>query len=298
MRLKLVPRFPLYHALKAIVLVYLAIPNGQGAANLYTTHLYPLLRQHESQIEELFGTLRGRAWEVIQAKVREVLAMVGITWDAPTPQGAQNPHQPPPPPQGGVAGLWAAYGPTLVAGAGTFLRNAQASAAGASAGMNTPRDPSGGDGYQQPVAPGVRAASSNSMFARDEGAGATRRRRELETQLTSLPSPPSGFGPGPGHPASLVPGGASGISSRSTSSSSFGRVSASGYLAPSLSGGGPPTFPVAQPHPPPSPARSTHSASSSGGDTTRFEELGYDMSGDESVSGAGFSSPRRSEGMS
>jgi len=105
---------------------------------------------------------------------------------------------------------------------GYLPRNAQASAAGASAGMNTPRDPSGG----------VRAASFNSMFARDEGAGAMRRRRELETQLSSLPSPPSGFGPEPGHPESLVPGGTSGIFSRSTSSSSFGRVPTPGYLAP------------------------------------------------------------------
>lgn len=51
---------PFYHYFRLFFLLYLVLPQTQGARVLYQTHLHPWIAQHEAQIDELIGSAHAR----------------------------------------------------------------------------------------------------------------------------------------------------------------------------------------------------------------------------------------------
>lgn len=49
-------RIPLYSYIRLLFLLYLVLPQTQGARIIYTTYIHPYLEENESQIEELIAT--------------------------------------------------------------------------------------------------------------------------------------------------------------------------------------------------------------------------------------------------
>ena len=116
-----------------LFLLYLALPQTQGASYLYLTQLEPTLRAHESQIDAALAQLRARVFTFLQGRARMVWDSVVAS--ATGPQSAPAPEYP----SGGsaqtpalsdsVSGptqmlgtLWRTYGPAIVAGGTALLQ--------------------------------------------------------------------------------------------------------------------------------------------------------------------------------
>ncbi|CAA7266169.1 unnamed protein product [Cyclocybe aegerita] len=127
----LVSWIPLYSTMKAIFLLYLALPQTQGATFVYQAYLRPFFETHEQQIDMAIAEIRGRAYRFLQEKFRALWAAVVGTL-APGADGTvagQGPTQPPPTmnnPAGGLSqllsSLWTSYGPGIIAGGAALLR--------------------------------------------------------------------------------------------------------------------------------------------------------------------------------
>ncbi|EJD38859.1 hypothetical protein AURDEDRAFT_146734 [Auricularia subglabra TFB-10046 SS5] len=170
----LISWIPLYYLVKTLFLLYLALPKAQGAAFIYTTQLRPVLQQYEPQIDAAFSSLYARLYEWASEKVN---ALWRTVVNAPPPARAQTIEPPTVQhPATVFQGLWAAYGPTVVAGAAALLRNAQPQAPAQAQGEST----------LESLTPPVQPSRGLS-----DDAAVLRRRRELEAELASLrvPSP-------------------------------------------------------------------------------------------------------------
>ncbi|KAF8752202.1 TB2/DP1, HVA22 family [Rhizoctonia solani] len=75
---------PLYYYLKTIFLMYLALPQTQGATPLYNHRLLPLLEHYEPQIDASMARLRSRAYDFVRAKLQELWARI-INAPPPSP---------------------------------------------------------------------------------------------------------------------------------------------------------------------------------------------------------------------
>lgn len=157
--------------MKAIFLLYLALPQTQGATYIYTVHLRPFFATHEQQIDAAIAEIRGRAYRFIQEKARALwAAVVGALApgaDASAAAGARPAGQAPAmaTPDAGpgqlLASLWTSYGPAIIAGGTSLLKQSAAATLPATA----------------------RAAATTSTIDPEE------RRRQLEAELASLPIP-------------------------------------------------------------------------------------------------------------
>jgi len=195
----------LYSTFKAIFLLYLALPQTQGATYIYIVHLRPFFATHEKQIDMAIAEVRGRAYRFIQEKARALwAAMVGAL--APGgDSGAQgmnaaNPAQPPPSTAPGsgptqlISSLWTSYGPGIIAGGAALLRQT------AAATLPTGPDAQKANAFNTP---------SNSMFF-NPSVDPLERRKQLEAELAALPSVPFPSANNPARPS---------VSSSSSSSS-------------------------------------------------------------------------------
>jgi len=140
----LVSWIPFYYLFKMLFLLYIALPQTQGASYLYQTHLAPALRAHESQIDAALAQLRMRVFAFLHARARMLwdYAIASATGpQAAAPSGASSgtgsAQQGGPPLSDSVSGptqmlgtLWRTYGPAIVAG-GTALLQRQGAAAAA-----------------------------------------------------------------------------------------------------------------------------------------------------------------------
>ncbi|KAH7090922.1 TB2/DP1, HVA22 family-domain-containing protein [Auriculariales sp. MPI-PUGE-AT-0066] len=249
---------PLYSVLKLIFLTYLAVPSGEGAAYLYIMHLQPLLSQHESQIDSLYTNVRERATGFIIEKLREVLRLVGVQWD-PAASSRASQMAPPPPPAGRVAQM--AQG--LWGRFGTNLVADAGDFLQSARALRAAQEARLNTPRESESGPPpqvslrpVRTASGSSGIYNREDSASVLQRRR-ELEA-ELAALPS-------PPSGFARG------SRTSSSSSFVGVGAGRRAPPSES-------------------------ESSSGETTRFEEVSYDMdaSGDESVTGpSGLATPAR-----
>ena len=157
--------------MKAIFFLYLALPQTQGATYIYTVHLRPFFATHEQQIDAAIAEIRSRAYRFVQEKARALwAAVVGALApgaDASAASGGRPASQAPAmaTPDAGpgqlLASLWTSYGPAIIAGGTSLLRQ------GAAATVPT----------------GARAAGTTSTTDPEE------RRRQLEAELASLPMP-------------------------------------------------------------------------------------------------------------
>lgn len=123
--------------MKTIFLLYLALPQTQGATYVYTVHLRPFFANHEQQIDQAIAEVRARLYRFVQEKARAVWqAVLG----ALTPPGTANPAaqqgtntsgptQPSPTAAGPaqlISSLWTSYGPSIIAGGTALLRQTAA----------------------------------------------------------------------------------------------------------------------------------------------------------------------------
>jgi receptor expression-enhancing protein 1/2/3/4 len=116
-----------------LFLLYLALPQTQGASYLYLTQLEPTLRAHESQIDAALAQLRARVFAFLQARARMLWDSIVVS--ATGPQSAPAPEYPSrgsaqtPALSDSVSGptqmlgtLWRTYGPAIVAGGTALLQ--------------------------------------------------------------------------------------------------------------------------------------------------------------------------------
>jgi receptor expression-enhancing protein 1/2/3/4 len=128
-------RIPFYYLFKMLFLLYLALPQTQGASYLYQTQLEPTLRAHEQQIDAALAQLRARAIAFLQARARMLWDSIVTSTSAPQhahsvePSSGSSVH--PPALSASVSGptqmlgtLWRTYGPAIIA-SGTALLQRQ-----------------------------------------------------------------------------------------------------------------------------------------------------------------------------
>src|ERR1700761_151474 len=136
-----------------LFLLYIALPQTQGASYLYLTQLAPMLRAHESQIDAALAQLRMRVFAFVQARARMlweyIVASATGPPSAPPPAGSSASSvasaQQQPPLSASVSGptqmlgtLWRTYGPAIVAGGTALLQRQGYPPAGANS-SNTSR---------------------------------------------------------------------------------------------------------------------------------------------------------------
>ncbi|GLB39939.1 putative TB2/DP1, HVA22 family protein [Lyophyllum shimeji] len=221
----LVSWIPFYYPLKALFLLYLALPQTRGSSYIYTAHLHPFFHAHETQIDAALASLKARAYAFVQERLRAL-------WDAtaaslPTQSHAQTPahvHLDPagtgsaPPPTLGdpasgpaqlVGTLWRSYGPSILASGAALLRSATTSAG---------------------AAPGTTPALNTPPASGFTTQSVLERRRRLEAELAALNAAASGGGGGggAGEPVAFPPANnpsrsSSGLGLRERTNSGSGR---------------------------------------------------------------------------
>lgn len=124
-----------------LFLLYIALPQTQGASYLYQAHLAPVLRAHESQIDAALAQLRMRVFAFLHARARMLWDYIIASATGPQPAapsadsgaagaGAGSAQQQQPlsasvsGPTQMLGTLWRTYGPAIVAG-GTVLLQRQ-----------------------------------------------------------------------------------------------------------------------------------------------------------------------------
>ncbi|QRV85033.1 TB2/DP1, HVA22 family domain-containing protein [Ceratobasidium sp. AG-Ba] len=143
---------PLYWEIKTVFLLYLALPQTQGATAIYNNRLQPVLKHYEPQIDASVARLRSRAYVFMREKLQELWARLlnqqpGVG-QAAGPPTLQNP-------MGGplqmASGLLQAYSPMILGAA-------------AAAGAMAPA-PAAAGGQVTPGRSRSSSASSTSSFA-------------------------------------------------------------------------------------------------------------------------------------
>jgi len=192
-------RIPFYSTIKAIFLLYLSLPQTQGATYVYMVYLRPFFAKHEQQIDQTIAEVRTRLYLFVQEKLRAVWqAVLGSlapgTEVAAARQGPNmsGPTQPPPTmnnPAGGpaqlISSLWTSYGPSILAGGAALISQTAAAtlpAAGASS--------SGSAAPSQRTANPLNTPPGSIFGGRSSDQTTGRKRLDVELdQLASSPIP-------------------------------------------------------------------------------------------------------------
>lgn len=83
-------RIPLYPYLRLLFLLYLVLPQTQGARIIYTTYVHPYLEDNESQIEELIATAHDKMKAAGMAYLKRAIELLRtqVLGIAPSPDAA------------------------------------------------------------------------------------------------------------------------------------------------------------------------------------------------------------------
>lgn len=210
-------RIPFYYLFKTIFLLYLALPQTNGASFLYKTQVEPFFSTHEHEIDSALVQLKSYVYNYLQQLLRSLWGHVSSTL------GQTQGEQPNALDEGGVTGhaaanagaqpslgdpisgpaqlaqtFWRSYGSGIIASGAAMFQQAQRSAAASAA-------------QQQETPPGPsRTKSTMSVLER---------RRQLESELASLPQDPAIQPYDVGSSPVLIP--AADLPSRVSSSSSL-----------------------------------------------------------------------------
>lgn len=160
-------RIPFYAYIRLGFLLYLVLPQTQGARLLYETHLHPYLDQNESRIEDFIATSHDRLRSAGLSYLRAAIAYVKVrVLGLPAEEQAA----PEPPPQGAggytqsLLARFSVPSARFSAGAGAdfynFLSSAVSSAVSGGGGNGTGQ---GGPGSIIPA--GLRGADKASFIA-------------------------------------------------------------------------------------------------------------------------------------
>lgn len=102
---------PFYYYFRLMFLLYLVLPQTQGARVLYQTHLHPFLTEHEANIDEFIGSaharLRSAGLHYLKQAIAQLKQALGLPTDPPAP--------PSPPPSSYAASAAASYTQSLLA---------------------------------------------------------------------------------------------------------------------------------------------------------------------------------------
>ena len=208
-----------------LFLLYLALPQTNGASFLYKNHVAPFFSTHENEIDSALVQLKAYVYRYLQDLLRSMWGHVSSTLGQMQNQGNQSNaldeggvtgeaavHAGAPPTLGDpvsgpaqlVQTLWTSYGPGILASGAALFQQAQRSAA------------------QQQVTPPGPSRTNSGQSVQD-------RRRQLEAELASLSSDPTLQPYDVGSPSSspvLIP--TANNPSRNSSSSSLRERSGSG----------------------------------------------------------------------
>ncbi|KIJ36896.1 hypothetical protein M422DRAFT_101142, partial [Sphaerobolus stellatus SS14] len=55
-------RLPFYYPLKTLLLLYLVLPQTQGASYIYAAHVYPFLAARETEIDAQLARVKEHVW--------------------------------------------------------------------------------------------------------------------------------------------------------------------------------------------------------------------------------------------
>ncbi|KAF9516599.1 hypothetical protein BS47DRAFT_1375973 [Hydnum rufescens UP504] len=213
----LVRWIPFYWVIKTIFLLYLALPQTQGATLIYRTRLAPFLSLHEAEIDSALASCKAQFYAFLQSKLRtlwEHLSSVMLNQvpsssteqqqqqqqrassSAGAPLAGQNGAGQQPtlanPVSGPVYmawGLWNRYGPSIMAQGTAFLASVAAAPPATTSGGTVP--PSTHNARD--IISGAVASSTSVDTSRP--ISLIERRRQLEAELAQLPPLP--------HPASF-----------------------------------------------------------------------------------------------
>lgn len=128
----LVSWIPFYYTTKTIFLLYLALPQTQGASYLYIVHLDPFLHAHEREIDTALAQMKVRAYAFVQTRARAVWEAVAgtVLAGAPAAAGARTDETGNGPAQA-LFGLWQSFAPGMVASGAAMLQQVSAPAGSA-----------------------------------------------------------------------------------------------------------------------------------------------------------------------
>ena len=185
-------RIPFYHLFKILFLLYLVLPQTQGASYLYQTQLDPILRAHEHQIDAALAQLRARVFSFLQARARRlwdsVVASATGPQSAPAPEFLSGGSAQTPALSDSVSGpthmlgsLWRTYGPAIIAGGTALLQRQGVNPSNTNAnatGEETPQGYDVGDGPEPISMPRIHNRSTSS-----EAAGSLRQRAASSTNI-------------------------------------------------------------------------------------------------------------------
>lgn len=84
-------RIPLYPYVRLLFLLYLVLPQTQGARIIYTTYVHPYLEDNESQIEDLIATAHDKMKAAGMAYLKQAIELLRtqVLGMAPSPEAAQ-----------------------------------------------------------------------------------------------------------------------------------------------------------------------------------------------------------------
>lgn len=102
---------PFYYYFRLIFLLYLVLPQTQGARVLYQTYLHPFLTEHEANIDEFIGSaharMRSAGLHYLKQAIAQLKQALGLPTDPPSP--------PSPPPSSYASSAAASYTQSLLA---------------------------------------------------------------------------------------------------------------------------------------------------------------------------------------
>jgi len=210
----LVSWVPFYYPIKTLFLLYLALPQTQGASYLYVFHIQPFFHSHESQIDAGIASLKLQAYAYLQERFQALwnyaMAIMGQQQASFQPVGGPSAgmNSAAPPRLGDpisgpatlVSNLWRSYGPSVLASGAALLSQAQSAPASSS-----------NQGFFGSTASGFTTAPSSRIVP--SNGNRSERKRQLEAELAALSTNDA--------PTTVLPAvqGASFASSRASSSS-------------------------------------------------------------------------------
>ncbi|KAJ4393412.1 hypothetical protein N0V93_002622 [Gnomoniopsis smithogilvyi] len=168
---------PLYPYVRLLFLLYLVLPQTQGARIIYTTYVHPYLEDNESQIEDLIATTHDKMKAAGMAYLKQAIELLRtqVLGMAPSPEAAQAESNLIPASQRPrsytqallerfqlPAARWLPAGSNAAVGADfyNFLASAVTAATGAGAGENQEKDSNASS-----TAPGVGAFPAGDLTA-------------------------------------------------------------------------------------------------------------------------------------
>lgn len=122
-------RIPFYGYIRLFFLLYLILPQTQGARVIYQQHIHPYLQENEAAIDNFIATSHDRVKAAGLVYIRQAIDYIRTTLLGQAPR--EHPPTPPPEPQGYTQSLLARFSMPAAAPGASDVYNLLAGAVGA-----------------------------------------------------------------------------------------------------------------------------------------------------------------------